>query len=105
MNLQDFILIFLIILVHIKITDLYTSRLKEKFINDFIDSRSTSQAFNCGECFYKKTKDACLKSLTGKFCDTPCKWSKTIKNNADGTKLIREFCEESTQFYNIRTTW
>jgi hypothetical protein len=105
MNLQDFILICLIIFVHIKITDLYTSKLKENFINNFIDSRATSRAFNCGECFYKKTKDVCEKSLTGKFCDTPCKWSKTIKYNSDGTKIIRQFCEESRPFYQIRNVW
>jgi hypothetical protein len=98
MNLQDLILLCFVIIIHIAITNFYTSKLKEKFI----DFNSTSQKFNCGECFYKKTKDTCEKSLTGKFCDTPCKWSKTIKHNSDGTNITRYFCEESKPFYYIK---
>jgi len=105
MNLQDLIFICLIILVHITMTDLYTSKLKEKFTNYFTNSRATSKAYNCGECFYKKSKNICEKSFTGKFCDTPCKWSKTIKHNSDGTQITRSFCEESKPFYQIRTFW
>lgn len=102
MNLQELVFICLIILAHLYLEK--TNKPKEHY-SDFILSRATTQAFNCGECFYKKNKSQCEKSFTGKFCDTPCKWSKTIKHGADGTKITRHFCEEARPFYQIRKFW
>ena len=94
MKFQGLLYIFLIIVFIIfilKIFKLFKSN------EHFLDWE-----YNCGECFYKKNKDICEKSFMGKFCNTPCKWTKTIKHNPDGIQGFREFCEENKQFYEIK---
>ena len=99
MILKNLVLICLIIFAHLFVINFFKQLDKEKFI----DSRTstTARVFNCGECFYKKTKGQCEKSFTGKYCDTPCKWSKTIKYNSDNITVTKEFCEENKPFYHI----
>lgn len=101
MILKNLVLICLIIFAHLFIIIFFKFKQsdKEKFID--LRTSTTARVFNCGECFYKKTKDQCEKSFTGKYCDTPCKWSKTIKYNSDNIPVTKEFCEENKPFYHI----
>ena len=94
MEYQAFIVIFGIIFFHIFILNKFKFRFKsEKF--------EQPKQYNCGDCYQNKTKDICEKSTTGKYCDTPCKWSKTSRINSDGSLGFKEFCEENKSFYHL----
>jgi hypothetical protein len=99
MEIQAFAIILFIITLHILV--LNTSGYKEGFRS----SKIKNFKFNCGDCFKKKTKSQCVKSLTGKFCNIPCKWSKTTKHHPDGSRSVKHFCEENNPFYKIRRIW
>lgn len=97
MNLeyQGIVIILIIVGLHFLLFKNYSKE-------TFEENQIPIQIHNCGECFYNKTKTECEKSVTGKNCSTPCKWSSTSRVKPDGTSEPIEFCEENTQFYQIR---
>ncbi len=102
MEIQAFLIILLLVLLHILV--LGKSNSKEDFKN-ITTKKFKPVKFFCGDCFHRKTKSECINSLTGKYCNIPCKWSKTLKHGPDGTRTITHFCEEHNPFYKIRKFW
>ncbi len=98
MEIQGFVIILLIFAIHLIL-------IKPVNKESFVLSSLRPIKVNCGDCFQRKTKSQCVKALTGKYCDTPCKWSKTLKHGPDGLKSITYFCEENKPFYKIRKIW
>lgn len=98
MEIQGFAIILLIFAIHLFLIKPVN---KERFALP----RFRPLRVNCGDCFQRKTKSQCVRALTGKYCDTPCKWSKTIRHGPDGSKSVIEFCEENNPFYDIRRFW
>ena len=100
MEIQSFLIILFIIALHILVLNISTGKSKEYFAPTKYDYKPLF--FNCGDCFRIKKENQCVKALTGKYCNIPCKWSKTIKHHPDGTKSLNKFCEENNPFYKIR---